>query len=55
MLRLVRQHAGLRVSTRFQGQEFHTRLEAIVPFPVAEILVILREIDLAHTWNKTVM
>ena len=52
--RLVRHHAGLRISSRLHGSEYHTRLEAVIPYPAAEILAIMREFDLAHTWNTHV-
>lgn len=50
--RLVRQHAGLRLSTMFTESNAHARIQGVVPFAAADIIAILREFDLAPTWNK---
>ena len=49
--RLVRQHAGLRLLTRFNESDAHARIQGVVPFAAADIIAILREFDLAPTWN----
>lgn len=42
----------MRLSTMFTGSNAHARIQGVVPFAAADIIALLREFDLAPTWNK---